>query len=489
MKQASARWLCWLLALSLLQATRVEAAQEAKVRAYVNDDCIVADEPYFVPASAVQSDEQARVLPLLGVVIGKLTELLVKYVIKATTDHITATAARKDTRYAVAKEMNLFRADLQPSPSVHLNGQLGCMTIVAASFQPDGASCAADYVPRTLAPETMKLPQSEWRSSRTDDSLENQLKRANICVNGKPDAVYEARFEFSGDGTAYRLRNAGYKVDSLLTASGKDATRNVFYTLEISQPGKTDQHETISTAWVNVGTVTAGDHGTVTAGDHVTAPAGDTPPWLRAPALSLEARRAYEEQTRLHHEVAGEIEAARRAITRNQRMLDALDQRISEATSAALAEGLKQQRLKSEVQIQTLEAEVEARTAEYNELPQAPLEFMPVSIEVGVTEIRTEKRALMALAEVINSNSERIASAGASMSSGFVSRSLDIGSARNAPDPGAELEAARAGYFDALLELKSGAAVADGTDARQKLARATAAYNAARHSLGLEPVE
>jgi hypothetical protein len=75
------------------------------------------------------------------------------------------------------------------------------------------------------------------------------------------------------------------------------------------------------------------------------------------------------------------------------------------------------------------------------------------------------------------------------MSSGFVSRSLDAGSARSRPDAGAELEAARAGYFDALLEVKSGAAGADGTDARQKLARATATYNVARHSLGLEPVE
>jgi hypothetical protein len=476
-----AQRLVWVLVVSLLQATRTEAAQEAQVRAYVNDSCIVADEPYFVPASTVESDERARVLPLLGIVIGKLTELLVKYVIKATTDHITATAARKDTRYAVAKEMNLYRADLQPAPSVLLNAQLGCMTIVAAKFSSDSTSCATSYVPKTLTPELMKLPQSEWQTSRTDDSLENQLKRADICLDGKPDAVYEARFEFSEDGTAYRLRNAGYRVDSLMTSTAKDATRNVFYTLEISQPGKTDQHESISTAWVNVGTVAAGAH--------VTTPAGDAPPWLRAPALSIEARRAYEEQTRVHHEVAGEIAATRRSITRNQRILEELDQRIAAATSRALAAGLKQQRLKNEVQIQTLEAEVAARTAEYNELPQGPLEFMPVSIEIGVTETRTEKRALLALADVINKNSDRIASAGASASSSFVARSLNATSLQSPPDPGALLESTRASYFDALVDFKTGGAAAADSEARQKLDLSRSAYNAARHTLGLEPIQ
>jgi hypothetical protein len=203
----------------------------------------------------------------------------------------------------------------------------------------------------------------------------------------------------------------------------------------------------------------------------------------------VEARRAYEEQTRVHHEVAGEIEASRRAITRNQRMLEDLDQRISAATSRALAAGLKQQRLKSEVQIQTLEAEVSARTAEYNELPQTPLQFMPVSIEVGVTETRTEKRALMALAEVINSNSDRIASAGASASSSFVARSLDATSTRSKPDPGAELEVARASYFDALVEFKTGDTTAADGAARQKLDLARTTYNAARHSLGLDPIQ
>jgi hypothetical protein len=377
--------------------------------------------------------------------------------------------------------MNLFRADLQPAPTVRLNGQLGCMTIVAATFAAEAANCADSYLPRELARDTMHLPQSEWRTSRTDDSLSNQLKRANICVAGEPDAVYEARFEFSEDGTAYRLRNAGYRVDSLLTASGKGATRNVFYTLDISQPGKTDQHESLSTAWVNVGPVAAGER--------VSAPATDAPPWLRVPAMSVEARRAYEEQTRLHHEVAGEIAAARRAVTRNQRMLEDMDHRIAAAATPALAKGLKQERLRIEVQTQTLESEVAARTAEYNELPQAPLEFMPVSIEVGVTETRSEKRTLLALADIMNSNSDRIASAGASASSSFVARSFDANASTAPPDPAARLERTRAAYFDALVEVRAQADASAGADLAQRLTLATTEYNAARQALGLEPVK
>jgi hypothetical protein len=208
--------------------------------------------------------------------------------------------------------------------------------------------------------------------------------------------------------------------------------------------------------------------------------------------MSVEARRAYEEQTRLHHEVAGEIAAARRAVTRNQRMLEDMDHRIAAAATPALAKGLKQERLRIEVQTQTLESEVAARTAEYNELPQAPLEFMPVSIEVGVTETRSEKRTLLALADIMNSNSDRIASAGASASSSFVARSFDANASTAAPDPAARLERTRAAYFDALVDVRTqadGGAGNAGADLAQRLTLATAEYNSARQALGLEPVK
>jgi hypothetical protein len=237
----------------------------------------------------------------------------------------------------------------------------------------------------------------------------------------------------------------------------------------------------LSTAWINVGEVSAGSRGA--------AITDDSSPWLRVPSLSLEARRAYEEETRPHQEAMAEIEATRRAITRNQHLLVALDQRIATA-SAEVAAGLKEQRVKYEVQIQTQQAELEVRLAEYQELPQKKLDFMPVSIEVGVTETRSEKKALMALASLMDDNSSKLASVGASAAtSSFVARSLNVNGVQAQPDPGRDLETARAEYFDAIVELKAAGQTAALGPARGRVTLAKTKYNSARRVLGLEPVE
>jgi hypothetical protein len=456
-----------MTAVLLLHAASVQAAKPpVEVRAYVNDTCIVADEPYYL--SQPPGGSTAKALPLVGIVVGKLVELLLRHAVKATAGKISSSAERKDTRYAVVRQTNLFRVDLDPAPQLNLNSKLGCMTIVAGKFQGDEVDCTANYVPRELAADTVSLPQSQWRTSRTDDSLANPLRRANVCTDGEPKSVYESRFEFSEDGTAYRLRNAGYRVNSLLTTD-KPESRSVFYTLEISQPARDASNEVLSTAWVNLGTVTAGER--------VIEPGGEPGKWLRVPPMSVEARRSYEQQTRVHQSVSAEIEALERAMVRNRRMLGGLEERMQGA-SAEVANGLKEQALKTEVQVQTLAAELDARRAEYGDLPHAPLEFMPVSIEVGVTEKTSEKRALLALAQVIDSGSGEIASVA---TSGLIQRSIDTAPS----DPGDRLEAARADYFDAKIALKQ----EDTPVARQKLAQATEKYQAARTALGLGPAE
>jgi hypothetical protein len=477
------RPLACVLALSLLQVDLLQlhpaqaAADDPEVRAFVNDSCIVADEPYLMPPPDPDHPETtAKFFPLIGMVVGELAQMLISHFVGASTARIKADAARKDTRYAMTDEMNLYRADLSPEPVLHLNARLGCMTIVAARFQPGDPQCSAAYIPRQLSRETMKLPESQWKASRTDNSVENQLRRANICVDGTARAVYEARFEFSEDGTAYRLRNAGYQIESLLTTRDKSAQRSAFYTLEISQPGKTDQRETLSTAAVNLGTVSAGAH---SAGSTT-----DSPPWLSVPALSVEARRAYDQKTRVHQQVIGEIDALKRALTRNQRMLAGMDQRIAAATPDVAA-GLAQERTRIAVQIQTQQAELDASTAEYQDLPQTPLEFMPVTIVVAVTETQSEKTALLALAGVIDSGGAQLASAGNTAATNLFARSLNM--------PDNELDSAQAQYFDALVALKTGSADvprgdAPGNDANRNLTLARTRYNDARRALGLEPI-
>jgi hypothetical protein len=477
MNAAFSRPLACVLCLSLLRMQAVRAAEavhdKIDVRAYVNDSCMIADEPYFLPVIGNGSDQAtAKFLPLIGLIVGKLAELFINHEIESQANRMKSRAARKDTRYAVSKQMNLYRADLSPAPVLRINATLGCMTIVAASFKPDPADCTAQYVPKELSRETRDLPQNEWKTSRTDDSIENQLRRANVCVNGSAKAVYEARFEFSRDGTAYRLKDAGYHIESLLTTSDKGASRTTLYTLKISNPGATDQQEVLSTAWVNIGPVTAGAH---SAGSK-----SDAAPWLRVPPMSTEARRIYDEKTKDYQEVMGEIDALKRAQTRNQRVLDSMDQRIATA-SPETAGGLKQERTRIAVQGQTQAAELDARNAEYQDLPRTPLEFMPVTIEVAVTETESEKKAQLAMADIIGKNSDVVGSAVGNSASGMLSRSLS--------DPAGELDLARARYYDALLASKSSGSGTADAEAQRNLAITKDKYNEARRSQGLEQIK
>jgi hypothetical protein len=484
---AFGRPLSCALCLSLLQMQAAQATPAAhdgvEVRAYVDDTCIIADEPYFLPVTGNKDQSTAKFLPLLGLVVGKLAELFINHEIQSSADRMKSGAARKDTRYAVTRQMNLYRADFQPAPALGINAKLGCMTIVAASFKPEPADCRAEYAPKELSRETRDLPQNEWKTSRTDDSIENELRRANVCVNGKAKAVYEARFEFSNDGTAYRLKDAGYHIESLLTTSDKGASRTTLYTLKISNPGATDQQEVLSSAWVNIGTVTAGTH--------ASGSKGDAAPWLRVPPMSIEARRIYEEKTKVHQETMGEIEALKRALTRNQRILASMDQRIA-AANAETADGLKSERTRVAVQVQTQGAELDARNAEYQDLPRTPLEFMPVTIEVAVTETESEKKAQLALADIIGKNSGVVGSAVGTAATGLMSKSValtDIKTEPDAPDSASELERTRALYFDALVEVESNASGKASADSQRNLAVMKDKYNEVRRSQGLEQLK
>jgi hypothetical protein len=482
--------LCCTMALSLLRSQAANSAPAAhddlEVRAYVDDACIVADEPYFLPVTGnknASDQSNAKFLPLLGLVVGKLTELFINHAIQSSADRIKSNAVRKDTRYAVTRQMNLYRVDFQPGPTLGINAKLGCMTIVAASFKPEPADCTADYAPKELSAEARNLPQNEWTTSRTDDSVENQLRRANICVNGKAKAVYEARFEFSKDATAFRLKDAGYRIESLLTTPDKAAVRTTVYTLKISNPGATDQQEVLSSAWVNIGTVSPGSH--------ANGAKSDAAPWLRVPPMSTEARRVYEEKTKVHQEVTGEIEALTRAQTRNRRMLEGLDQRIASA-GAETADGLKQERTRIAVQTETLGAELDARKAEYQDLPRAPLEFMPVTIEVAVTETESEKKAQLALAEIIGKNSGLVGAAVGNSATGLISKSVastDIKTESETSDAAADLENARMRYFDALVEARSSATGGAGAESRRNLQIMKDKYNEVRRAQGLERIK
>ena len=470
--------------LSLLQLPLAQAALDPPaIHVFVNDSCILADEPFFVPAASSKDGGEPitpKFLPLVGIVIGKLVEMFINSEIQGGATAIKNKGARKDTRYALTREMNLYRADLSGAPKLVINSKLGCMTIVAANLKPASAACVADYIPKTLARESFEVPEEQWKTSRVDNSVENQLRRANVCVDGKVAAVYEARFEFSDDGTAYRLKNAGFQVNSLLTTQDKGAVRNTAYTLRVSQPGTTDQQEVLSSAGVNLGALMAG---AASAGG-----GGDAAPWLKVPPLTADARRAYEEKTRAYQKVADEIDDLKRAMTRNQRVLDGIDQRARDA-SGDIAAGLKQEHTRVAVEYQTQGAELDALNEEYRELPHDPLEFMPVTIEVAVTETESEKKLLQALSDLIGSNSDFVASTVSGMATSALSKSVnsaDLDLTSDAKDQQALLNGTRVRYEAAQRANANAAPGSAAQVAKDRLAQAKRDYNAARKAAGLE---
>jgi hypothetical protein len=259
--------------------------------------------------------------------------------------------------------------------------------------------------------------------------------------------------------------------------------RTTLYTLKILNPGATDQQETLSSAWVNIGAVSAGARGDGSK--------SEASPWLLVPPMSVEARRVYEARTSAHQEVMGAIEALKRAQIRNQRQIAALDQRIAAATGD-IAEGLKQERTRLAVQNQSQEAELEARNAEYQDLPRAPLEFMPVKIEVAVTESESEQKAKLALADIIGKNGDMVASAVGSAASGLLSKSVQNGDLKVEPEPANSADAlqrTRAQYFDAMIALQMAAPGTARQTSQRGLDAAKDEYNQTRRSVGLEPIK
>jgi hypothetical protein len=117
---------------------------------------------------------------------------------------------------------------------------------------------------------------------------------------------------------------------------------------------------------------------------------------------------------------------------------------------------------------------------------------MPVTIEVAVTETESEKKAQLALAEVLGKNGEMVGSAVGTAASGLISKSVsaaDIKTEPDAADSAGELQRARARYYDALVEAQTSASGKPSAQSQRDLAAMKDHYNEVRRSQGLEPIK
>lgn len=460
------------IAMVLAVVPTYSYATNIELRAYINDSCIIADEPFLVPAGA--DDASARMAPVFGVFAAKLANALISGIIEGASGGLNKRGARKDTEYVTANNVNLFAADLSGEPRVRINPQFGCATIVAGEIQPSAYDCTAEYIPREVSEEFLNRPQSEWVTTRTDNSVENILKRANVCVLGDVRSVFEARIVLSDDNTAYRVDSAGYKLNRLLDTKSKSAKRNLFYTMEVVEPSPDGDGRVITMTLVDLGEVSAGAS---SLGD--IALSSD---WLSLPEIPTPVRQDFQTDTAVHQEVYGKIAALERVVARDSRYLAGIEER-AKTVEPEIRSALQNEITSVQIRLVTSESMLEALRGEYQDLSDVDAQYMPVTIRFGITETRSESKAMKQIAAAIEANSEMLANSAAGMVG--IDRSLDSAFGDS------DIDALRADYFDAIvaLEIESPEPTDNAEKLQTDLEMAKQAYNVALIEAGLSPVE
>jgi hypothetical protein len=329
-------------------------------------------------------------------------------------------------------------------------------------------------VPKELPEEFLTRPETEWVTTRADNSVENILKRANVCVVGAVRSVFEARIVLSADSTAYRMDSAGYTINRLHDTNRKSAKRNLFYTMEVIEPSADGEGSVMTMALIDLGEVSAGH---ASLGD--VALSSD---WLLVPQISPSAYEDFETDTAVHQELFGKIGALERVVARDSRYLAGIEERANSAEPEIRA-ALQDEITTVRIRLVTSESMLEALRGEYQDIPEFDAQYMPVTIRFGMTETRSESKAMKQIAAALENNKEKIANSAAEMMS--VERSLDSASSDS------ELDTLRASYFDAVvaLEIESPESPADAEKLQTNLELATQNYNAALIEAGLSPVE
>ena len=172
--------------------------------------------------------------------------------------------------------MNLYRADFQPVPILRINAQLGCMTIVAATFKPAPAQCSAGLFAEGIGPR-----EPRTAAERLEDIAGRQFHSRISC--GAPTSAWMARsrrctrrassFPRTAPPTAQRRRLPDRRHCSRPPTRTHRAPR--VYTLKISNPGEPINGSAIECL---------GQSGQVKAGRTPVPRRRSGPPWLRGAA-------------------------------------------------------------------------------------------------------------------------------------------------------------------------------------------------------------
>lgn len=386
------RWASLIALGSLFVSPLTMASEAEELRVYLNNQCLVADEPVVV-----ENYDASKSLFLSGIV-STVAQAMINNVVRGVAGRIRNAGSSKEYVYSSGQDIYLYRADFSQSPDVGLNPALSCITMVAGDFAGQNEECIADYEPAMMSAAEVSITSiAELRRQRRAG---NVLKRANICLDGEPHYVFESRVVLSDDGANFRLVNAALEVNELQSARRADDSRAMLSSISLFEPSADGRGRLLATNWMRYGELSAGARAN---GESPSIAAG----WSRLPQLSGTARQAYEQDAAPYLDVSRAIERLETDTLRAIREQSALRQQASQedddvaATLRAAAD-----KLDTTVAMNT--ARLKAYRAEAGELPRVSRDYMLVRLEASIIESRSPQALKVWLGKTMEANSQLI---------------------------------------------------------------------------------
>jgi hypothetical protein len=381
-----------LVVCSLSLSHSVEATGIVETRVFLNDSCVIADEPVVV-----EDFDASKGLFSAGIA-SSVAQTIISSVVRGVAGAIRTSGRGKNHVYEAEQDVYLYQADFAKSPNAELNLRLACVTIVSGYFDAENNDCTAEYMPAILTMSEVGTGAiDELRASR---STANALRRANICLREEPHYVFETRMELAEDQSAFRMKGVGFEINRLQSARNDNDSRSLTSTFSILEPSANGIGRVVANTWIKYGTVKPGTK--VLPGED-----NEESGWTRLPVMLGSVRKAYVADSAPYRAAMNNMTELETNILRAIREQSALLAQ-AELENEPVAADLRRAARRLDTEIATQTAKLNALRTEAEEMPRFSRAYMPVKFRVSVTESRSEEAMKLWLAEMIETNSRSI---------------------------------------------------------------------------------
>ncbi|MBL8645001.1 MAG: hypothetical protein JNK21_13785 [Rhodospirillaceae bacterium] len=275
-------------------------AEEPKVetRVYLTENCIITREPETPPGAA----PAFAFLPFLA-------KLVVPFLLNKVYDGVVKSLeeAAKAQEFTSAGKLRLDLYALAPSGALARRVDTACMTVVTGTFKSDAKPSGILPAVRDATNRLGLYKAVNTADGKTSyvldenahpsaDAILAELNTANQIGATTINMFYEAKQEFSDDGTAFRVHSRYLLVNRLKSTSSAKTQRGLAFTLLINGPGVEPDSETLSRAALSFGNVTMTTN--VNTSDFAKGRDGDVTGALKTVGISAASLQAWKEGKR-----------------------------------------------------------------------------------------------------------------------------------------------------------------------------------------------